>query len=324
MSEARTLEELVQVLRGYQESRILLSAVELDVFGALLRSGEEAGAPRVAAETGTDARAMEMLLNALVALGALEKKDGRFRCTPASRTLAESRPGLMHMVRKWDSWSTLTTAVRSGTQAQGPDRVRDAEGIEAFIEAMRSRAFPAAARLVRVVGTTGVRRMLDIGGGPATFAIAFAQAEPSLQAEVLDLAEVVPIAQRHIEAVGLTERVHARPGDLRTDPLGRDYDLILVSAICHMLSETENQDLFRRCAAALSPKGRLVVRDFFLEEDRTRPKMAALFALNMLTATNRGNVYTEREYRTWLSDAGLPVVLRPEDGDEGLLIASRA
>ena len=311
----RTMDDMLRAVRAFQESRVFLTALELDIFGAV---GEGATAREAAARTGTDARAAGMLLNALVALGALEKEDERFRCTPASRAFGELRPGLLHTVRKWESWSTLTACVRSGTAAR--ERSRDEESTEAFIGAMHARAVRLAAGLVEAVGTTGMRRMLDVGGGPGAFAIAFAQAAPDLRAEVLDLPEVVPIARRHIQEAGLQDRVAARAGDLRRDPFEEGYDLILVSAICHMLDEADNRDLFRRCARALAPAGRLVIRDFVLEPDRTAPLEATLFALNMLTATPHGNVYTEAEYRSWLQEAGFRQITR-RPGGEDLLIA---
>ena len=101
MTGTRTLEDLKQTIRAFQESRVLLTALELDLFQAL---GEGATAPEAAARAGTDARATGMLLNALVALGALEKAAEVFRCTAESRVFASSRPEFMHTVRRWDTW----------------------------------------------------------------------------------------------------------------------------------------------------------------------------------------------------------------------------
>jgi SAM-dependent methyltransferase len=188
--------------------------------------------------------------------------------------------------------------------------------VESFIAAMHARARMVTAEALRLVGAQGVGRMLDVGGGPATFAIAFAQAEPGLHAEVLDLGPVLPIARGHIRDAGLDGRVTVREGDLRAGDLGQGYDLVLVSAICHMLDEAENQDLLRRCARALNPGGRVAIREFILDPDRAGPPRAALFALNMLVGTARGNTYTEAEYRSWLGQAGFREVARPEpEGD---------
>ena len=97
--------------------------------------------------------------------------------------------------------------------------------------------------------------------------------------------------------------------------------MILVSAICHMLSPTENRDLLRRCRRALAPGGRVVIQDFILEEDKTAPKWAALFSLNMLVGTEGGASYNESEYRTWLGEAGFHEVTRVRlPGPRGLML----
>jgi len=306
MSEPRTLPELMQALRGFQESRVLLTAVELDILPAC---DDGADAAAVAGATGTDPRATGMLLNALAAMGVLVKEDGRFRCTGAARALGRERAGMLHMAHLWNTWSGLTECVRTGSSAgSGPAGGQ----VENFIAAMHARARTIAVDAVRVVGHQGVRRLLDVGGGPATFAIAFAEADPDLRAEVLDLGPVLPIAERHIREAGLEGRVTVREGDLRSDSLGEGHDLILLSAICHMLGEDENRDLLARCARALAPGGRVAIREFILDPDRAGPPGAALFALNMLVGTARGNTYTEAEYRSWMEHAGLGGISRPE------------
>jgi SAM-dependent methyltransferase len=184
---------------------------------------------------------------------------------------------------------------------------------------MDARARTVTGEALRLIDATQVARMLDVGGGPATFAIAFAQANPRLQAEVLDLGPVLPIARGHIRDAGLDGRVTAREGDLRRDDLGQGYDLVLVSAICHMLGEAENQDLLRRCARALRPGGRVAIREFILDPDRAGPPVAALFALNMLVGTPGGNTYTEADYRSWLAAAGFGNITRPDPAGDWIL-----
>ena len=287
MGGIRTLEDMMRSIRSYQESRVFLTALELDVFTAV---GEGAEPSQVAAAIGADTRATEMLLNVLTSLGALEKIKGIFSCTAESIAFGPVRAGLMHTVHLWETWSTLTACVKAGTTQRRPGvEAHDESWTEAFIEAMHTRAKATAAQVVQVVGTEGVRRMLDVGGGPGTFSIAFAQAGMDLHADVLDLGPVLPMAQRNIQEAGLSDRVMVRVGDLRTDAFGEGYDLVLVSAICHMLDEDENRDLLRRCSKALAPGGRIVIREFVLDPDRAGPAFAALFALNMLVGTRRGN-----------------------------------
>jgi ubiquinone/menaquinone biosynthesis C-methylase UbiE len=163
--------------------------------------------------------------------------------------------------------------------------------------------------------------MLDVGGGSGAYAIAFAQANPQLRAEVFDQPAVLAIAQRHIREAGLEDRISTRVGDLRTDEFGGGYDLVLLSAICHMLSEEENRNLLARVYRALAPGGRVAIQDFLLRADKTGPRAAALFSLNMLVNTRGGASYSEDEYTRWLREAGFGEVRRiPLPGPAGVLV----
>jgi predicted O-methyltransferase YrrM len=318
------LEGLTAMARGFQESRALLTAVELDVFTAV---GSGASARQVAERVGADPRAMEMLLHALVACDVLQKKDQLFQNVPvaAGHLTGAARVAWLHQVHLWNTWSGLTDAVRKGTavfdaglESRGP------EWTEAFIAAMHRNAGERAPEVVRAIGLDRVRRVLDAGGGSGAYSIAFAQAAPELEADLLDLEPVTRIAQRHIDEAGLGARVHTRVGDLRQGSLGENYDLVFLSAICHMLSETENRDLIRRCVAACATGGRVVVQDFLLESDKTAPKFAALFSLNMLVGTPGGASYSRVEYEQWMHAAGLSDVQQvATPGPAGLMVGRR-
>ncbi len=326
MSEpAPAHQDLIERIRAFQQSRALLTAIELDVFSA---TESETTAANVAQRIGADPRATEMLLNALVALGALRKRDGLFLNTPeASRQLCgEARLALMHIVHLWPRWSRLTECVRAG-KAVGHEEIRERgdDWTEAFIAAMHRNALERAPLVVEAVGAAGVSRMLDIGGGSGAYSIAFAQANPQLRAEILDLPAVAPIAERHIDRAGVPARVKARPGDLRQNEYGSGYDLVFISAICHMLGPEENLAMLRKSYAALAPGGRVVIQDFILESDKTAPLNAALFSLNMLVGTERGSSYSEDEYGGWLREAGFAEIRRVRlPGPTNLMIARRA
>jgi (2Fe-2S) ferredoxin/predicted O-methyltransferase YrrM len=299
---------LAQSIRGFQESRIILTAIELDVFTA---AGNGGNAAAIAAKLGTDPRATEMLLNALVAIGLLTKQADLFENTPAgTRYLMaggkdDQRAALMHTAHLWLTWSNLTASVRAGTAVKHDEiPARGDDWTEAFIAAMHRNASERAGLVVQTAGAEKARRVLDVGGGSGAYSIAFAKANPELQSEVFDLGPVTKIAERHIAAAGVQGRVRTRVGDLRTDHFGSGYDLAFVSAICHMLSPEENADLAKRCFEALAPGGRIVIQDFVLDATKTAPKMAALFALNMLVGTRAGSSYSEPEYVAWLQGAG--------------------
>ncbi|MEJ2006851.1 MAG: methyltransferase [Acidobacteriota bacterium] len=300
MAEKRTKDaagalpnDLDQTLRGYMESRVMLTALELDIFTAV---GAGSPADDVAGKISADPRATAMLLNALAAMGLLVKQQGVFRNTPVTaRYFAEgskdnARAGLLHVVNLWHRWSTLTDCVRAGTAVSRREGAEPSEGwTEDFIAAMHRNAQERAPLVVEAIGTNGVERLLDVGGGSGAYSIAFARASEKLHATLLDRPIVLPIAQHHIQEAGLEARIGTRAGDLRHDLFGAGFDLVLVLAICHMLSPEENQDLLRRCFEALAPQGRLVIQDFVLEADKTAPKQAALFALNMLVGTAAGS-----------------------------------
>lgn len=324
--QAGTLpDDLHELTRAFMSSRALLTALELDIFTAL---GSGAPAEHVAQKLHTDARATEMLLNVLVSLKLLTKKDGIFLNTPAScRFFCEGSPdnartGLLHIANLWPRWSTLTDAIHAGTSVA--PRSRDAQGVTSFIAAMDRNSRERAGAIVKAIGNDGIRRMLDLGGGSGAYSIAFARAFPNLKSEIVDLAEVVPLTQGYIRHAGLADRITTRVGDMLRDPLGDGYDLILVSAICHMFSAVENRALFHRAYRALAPGGRFLVQDFILEPDKTAPRFAALFALNMLVGTRGGSTYSEPEYTEWLRDAGFADIRRIRvPGPTGLLLAAR-
>lgn len=319
-------DDLNDLARSFMPARALLTALELDVFTAV---AEGAPAEKVAQRIGAANRATEMLLNALVSLKLLEKRDGAFFNSAASaRFFAEgspdnARPGLLHTANLWKRWSTLTDAVREGT-AVAP-RVRDADWAMTFIAAMDRNARERAGSVVKTVASPAIRRVLDLGGGSGAYSIALARAVPGLHAEILDTADVVPLTQQYIRQAGLADRISTRVGDMLSDSLGEGYDLVLVSAICHMFSPDDNRALLERVFNALAPNGQIVVQDFILEPDKTAPRAAALFALNMLVGTTAGSTYSEGEYANWLHDAGFTGVRRVRfpGSPSGLMIGIR-
>jgi SAM-dependent methyltransferase len=327
---AMTFDELMELIRSYQPSRILLTAVELDLFTAVA-GAEPATSQRLASSLSTDLRATETLLNALTALGLLSKQEGAFSTSPLARRFLvagaedDSRAALRHNSSLWKTWSTLTDCVRTGHAAAATEmRDRGDDWTGPFIAAMHRNATLRAPLVVKAVGAEGVSRLLDVGGGSGAYSIAFAQANPRLQAEVFDLATVVPIAQGHVAAAGLAARVRTRVGDLRVDQLGNGYDLVLVSAICHMLGPDENRDLLRRAFQALAPGGRVAIQDHVMEPDGTAPRAGALFAVNMLVGTAQGGCYSGQQYTAWLEEAGFASVRRISlPGPNDLMVAAR-
>lgn len=296
-------DSLIALARGFQESRVLLTAAEFDLFTLLAR--QPLSAESIAAHLGADLRAITVVLDALSAMEVLEKKDRLYRTSPAAACLSADAPDsihpmLLHAAALWARWTTLTKRVGGTPLHERPP----AESLRAFILAMHVVGAPRADGLVAAVGVSGVRRLLDVGGGPATYTKAFLAASPALSATLFDLPAVVEIARERLEKAGLLSRVTLVPGDFETDELPPGHDLVWLSAIIHQNSPEQNDALYARIFRALVPGGRLLVRDHVMDALRTHPRAGALFAVNMLVGTAGGGTYTFDEIRAGLARAG--------------------
>jgi len=326
--EGMTIGSIMELSRAFQGSRILLTAYELGVFTAL--GDEEKSSEEIAPLIGSDPRGTDRFLNALCVMGLLSKSGGRFaNSRAAAQFLVKGKPdylsGLMHTVHLWDSWSTLTGAVRHGGMVvQRPVEQQDNKWFEAFIAAMHARAVNEAPALVGRLDLAGVSRVLDVGGGSGAFSMAFVRARSDISATIFDLPNVVPLARGYIEAEGLGDRIDTVSGDYNRDELPGGYDLAFLSAIIHSNSATQNLALFGKVSRALNPGGRIAVSDFIMNDDRTSPSFGAHFALNMLVNTPRGDTYTATEIKAWMTDAGMSFVEREAPGGAGLMIGRKA
>jgi predicted O-methyltransferase YrrM len=167
---------------------------------------------------------------------------------------------------------------------------------------------PVAAGVIDKIQPSKFRHMLDIGGGPGTWTIAFLRAAPEGRATLFDLPAVVPIAEKNFAEAGLTDRVTLVEGDYYNDALPEGADLAWLGAICHQNSRQQNRDLFTKVHTALADDGIVVIRDVIMESCHTSPAGGALFAVNMLVATEAGGTYTFDEYREDLCTAGFAEV----------------
>lgn len=310
-------ETLMGIGRAFMESRVLLTGVELELF--VLVAAKPLSAEQIAGRIGADLRALTIVLDALAAMELLIKKNNMYQTEPsAARLLAADSPdSILPMVRHsadlWNRWSHLTSRVA------GPGTTE--KSMQAFINAMHVIATPLAPRIVSLVGISGARRLLDVGGASGTYTLAFLQAEPQMRATLFDLPAVIEMARERVGAAGMLDRVTLAAGDFKKDPLPAGHDLAFVSAIIHQNAHEENVEMFRKIFAALESGGRLVVRDHVLSPDRTEPRSGALFAVNMLVGTEGGNSYTEAEIRDAMEQAGFVGVrlINPDTCMDGLM-----
>lgn len=314
-------EQIIEMAAGYQKSRIILTAFELEIFtaigdGALLSSEI---AERINAKTGST----ERLLNALCALGFIDKKEGRYSNTATSsrylvKGSAQYLSRIGHMINLYRSWGTLTGAVKAGVSVN--EREQDPVSLSHFIEAMHYRAKKTADELVSHIDLANVKTVLDVGGGSGIYSMAFVKAKPGLRAVVFDLPAVTVLTGKYIADNGFSDRISTMDGDYNRDNFGVGYDLVFMSAIVHINSYEENVALVKRARESLAKGGRIVIQDHIMAEDRTSPARGAIFSLNMLVNTSGGDTYTEREMREWLEKAGCTSIERVLTGMENDLM----
>jgi hypothetical protein len=328
-----TAERLLDLARAFPPARLLLTATEFDLF-----SHVEAGADTpssLAAATGLHAGAMEQVLNGLAAYGLLVKEEGRFANTPAgrrflTRTSPENILARFAFQRLlWEQWSHLSEALRHGSVSSLPAVMdRPEPELRDFLMALHRFGETQAPRVVAAAKIEPAGKLLDLGGGIGTYVVEFCRRYPELRAVVFELPQVAPIAEEHLAREGLADRITVRSGDFLADPLllpgEHAYDTLFLSNILHLLPAGTNRELLLRAAAALAPRGELLIHDVLMEEDGVRPVYGAMLSLTMLVMSEGGRTYPESEVREWLTEAGLLAIDRIQvEEDIALLVARR-
>jgi SAM-dependent methyltransferase len=318
--EPMTPEEILKSTQGFMESRILLSAAELNLFTILQKA--PLTAREVAASIGGDARALSTLLDAVAAMGLLVKRNGSYQCeeTVAHLLVDDSPdsilPMVRHMAHLWTRWSRLTDIVKGDPAAMKEFHFsRNREELRSFIGAMHSVGAPLAKKVVAAVHPGASRALIDIGGGSGTYTIAFLRAVPEMKAILFDLPEVIEMARERLDREGLLDRATLVAGSFHEDEFPGGNDLALISAIIHSNSPEENLALYQKTFRSLKPGGRILIRDHIMEPDRTHPKDGAVFAINMLVGTSGGGTYTYKEIEADLAQAGFKGIRLFQQGE---------
>ena len=306
---------LLQLSGGYWSTCALHAGVRLELF-TRLADGEQSAA-EAATLCGTDPRGTEMLLGALVSLGLLRKAGERYGLTPfAAETLVKSSPGymghiIMHHHHLMAGWSRLHEAVASGTPVEGGFAAsHDAAARESFLMGMFNLASQLAPVIAGAVDLGGRRCLLDLGGGPGTYAVHFCRRNPELQGVIYDLPTSRDFAEGVVQRFGLSDRVRFMGGNFHADPLPTGYDVAWLSHILHSDGPEKCAALLAKAADSLEDGGILLVQEFILDDNRGGPQFPALFALNMLVVTQQGRSYSGAELTALMEGAGLSDIRR--------------
>lgn len=308
------MEMLERIASGFMEAKILLAAAELRVFEHLRGGG--ASAEALVRSLGWDRRGTEILLDALCAMGIVEKRGEVYRNRAEHEPFLLEGAGshfvamLRHRNLMFRRWALLEDRVRgepSGGRDAAFPQITEAGANENFIRAMYYASATACGPVLDRLPLDGVMTIADLGGGPGRYLVELLARKPDVEPYLIDLPLTLEVARRILDGAPSGGRVRLVAWDFYAEepPEGiPPLNLVLLSQVVHAESPEENRVLFRRIASLVAPRGRLAVHENVVGPSRTEPPAAALFAVNMLAMSRGGRTYTESEIVSWAEQAG--------------------
>jgi SAM-dependent methyltransferase len=313
----------------YRRAVIILSAVRSGLFEVFMEK-KEIDVPHVARIMKWNERGTEILLNALCSLGYLKKNQEKYLVDPVfQKVLIDGNYKLMGewMMHEWrliSRWIHLGEVLESGKPYREPEKKTVHLNHRNFILSMAHREKENLITIVNAIDLSGYKKLLDLGGGPGLFAIGFVEKYSALRVTIFDTPETEPIALEFMSNSSAKSRIEFKGGDFMRDDFGHDYDVALLSSILHIYGPEDNKKLLSRIYHSLNEGGKVIIRDFFLNNKKTGPVIGTLFAVNMLINTENGNAYSFQEIREWLTIAGFThIQKRKLEGRMELLVAEK-
>jgi SAM-dependent methyltransferase len=321
---------LFETSGSYWKSCTLHTGVKLDIFtiiGVGNKSPEE-----IAKKINGDLRGVSALLNALAAMALLNKTEGRFSNTDFSKQfLSKDSPDyagfiIMHHHHLMASWAEMSKSVLSGnpnrTSVSDTDKESEREN---FLMGMFNIASQTAPMYSKIIDLSDCKHLLDLGGGPGTFAIHFCLNNPELKATVFDLPTTRKFAEKTIASFDLSGKIRFKDGsylDESTD-LEQEYDAVWISHILHGEGPKDAESIVAKAVNVLKPGGKILIHEFILNNTMDGPLFPALFALNMLIGTDKGQAYSEAQLWEMLEKCGISNIQRLDvssPNDAGIVI----
>jgi hypothetical protein len=315
-SDVLTPDGILQLGLGFWGSKTLLSAIELRLFTELGDGPLEA--EELGARLRLHDRSRRDFLDALVALGMLEREGERYANTPATDLFLDRRKpsyvgGMLEMAnaRLYPFWGWLTDALQTGEpQNEGrtggdffaeiyadPDRLRQ------FLHAMTGISMGASVAIAESFPFQRYETVLDLGCAEGGLLVQLALAHPHLSGTGFDLPAAAEAFADHVGSFGLSERLRFQGGDFFRDPLPQ-ADVITLGHILHDWNLDEKRRLLASAYDALPAGGAVVVYDSIIDDDRRQNAFGLLMSLNMLIETPGGFDYTGADCCGWLAGAG--------------------
>ena len=305
----KSVQEIVDLASAYYGSAVLFAAIDCDVFAKV-----EAGT------FDTSCRGMQLLADACVAEGLLEKRGDKYCNTEAGRTAlipgcpADLTKAIRYNRDVYPAWGKLAELAETGRPVEKPEMHlgEDIERTKSFAASMFGRAMGIGRGIVPMMGALP-GKILDLAGGPGAYAILMCQANPSATCVTVDLKAISEEAVGYVAKFGLGDRVECRAGDYHVDEYeGESYDVVTIFGALHQESPAQIVDILKRANRALRKGGRLFVLDMMTDATHTSPKFSALFAVNMALTTESGWVFSDEELKGWMREAGFtPGETRP-------------
>jgi len=299
-------EAVMRYATGFMASKHLFVASELGIFEHLADGPLTIDELAVKAEA--PARTARIVVDAMVALGFIKRDGERYQNAPAAQALLTGRGSrdLRPVLRLFDrilypSWMELIRSVRKGEPARS---ALDAESQRVLSEGVEAITAPAADALPSCYDFTRHRRLLDLGGGTASFLCRVLQKHPHMTGTLVDILAVTGIACDRIRNAGPIGRAETVAGDILTTDLPIGHDVVLIANVVHLMGPERNKVLLRRARKCAAEGGRLLLVDFFTDAAHTNPTFAALMAGTFLIGFGEGDVYSEDEVSDWLKQTG--------------------
>ena len=307
---------ILQLGLGFWGSKTLLSAIELGLFTEL--AGDPLDAETVGERLGLHERSRRDFLDALVALGMLERNEGRYANTAATDVfLDRNKPsyvgGMLEMAnaRLYPFWGRLTDALQTG-KPQNEARTggdffaeiyADPERLRQFLAGMTGISMGASVAIARSFPFERYESVLDVGCAEGGLLVQVALAHPHLVGTGFDLPVAEDAFAEYVASFDLDDRLRFEGGDFFRDPLP-NADVIVLGHVLHDWNLDEKRRLLAAAYDALPEGGAVVVYDSIVDDERRENAFGLLMSLNMLIETPGGFDYTGADCRRWLEDAG--------------------
>ena len=306
--------QLLEVSGNYWKTFTLHAGVKLDVFTAI--DTEQLTGEEIASRLNVDIRGLTTLLNALTAMSLMKKSADKYSNTSAGITFLSKKSSryighiIMHHHHLASAWHQLDQAVTTGKAVKESPSFADEEQRESFLMGMFNIAMNIAPKLVKEFDLSQRRHLLDLGGGPGTYAIHFCLNNPQLSATVYDLPTTRPFAVKTIEKFGLTDRIDFMEGNYVEESIEGTYDVAWLSHILHGEGPEDCQKLIRKTVSAIKPGGMIIIHDFIVNNTMDGPLFPTIFSLNMLLNTPSGRSYSEQQIMDMLAKGGVREIRR--------------